>query len=80
MKKHDDYVSGPHDYWIHFVSGGVFGAGVGAWIGGGLFGGALAIALGAAIFGIGFGFWCGKWGEGAWKSISEWVRIWWGGL
>jgi uncharacterized membrane protein YoaK (UPF0700 family) len=33
MKREDDYVSGPHDYWIHFWCGLTAGAFAGLWLG-----------------------------------------------
>ena len=32
MKKHDDYIAGPHHFWIHFWCGLVFGGVVCTWI------------------------------------------------
>jgi len=37
MEKHDDYISGPHHYCLHFICGFVFGVFVGASLIGWLF-------------------------------------------
>ena len=53
MKKHDDYVSGPHDFWTHFVCGFIFGALAGTVMGWTLFENiwlTAASALGLAMF------------------------------
>ncbi len=77
MKKHDDYISGPHHYWIHFGAGLVFGAGPGLSIAGWLgLAGWHAFGVVAAIA-LGFAYSCGQWGEVAWKKISEWLQRWW---
>jgi hypothetical protein len=77
MKKHDDYVSGPHHYWMHFLGGFLFGAGLAAWIASWLFNSGLAAGIGAIAGGLSLGFFCGRWGEVAWKQISDWLQRWW---
>jgi uncharacterized membrane protein len=75
MNQRDDYISGPHNYWVHFVCGFIFGALVGAWFGRWLFGGLLASIIGAVLSGFCFGISCGNWGDRAWKAIFE--SPWW---
>lgn len=72
--KRDDYISGPHHFWIHFWCGLIFGAAFGARISWGLFdSGWERIALAAAVA-LGFAFCCGRWGDAAWEWIGG--RFW----
>ena len=77
MRQHDDYVSGPHHYWTHFVSGFIFGGGLAAWIAGGIFDSGLMILSAALVTGAAVAFSCGRWGERVWTRISDWLRAWW---
>lgn len=77
MKKNDDYVSGRHSYWIHFVVGLVFGGLVGGYCIGGLFESKpVALSVSGAIA-VGTALFCGRWGEIAWKRMAEWFKRWW---
>lgn len=75
MNQQDDYISGPHNYWAHFVLGFIFGAFTVGWFARWLFSGLLAAAIGGLMGGLCFGFSCGKWGDRAWKAIFE--SPWW---
>ena len=75
MKQKDDYISGPHNYWVHFVCGFAFGVFVGGLFARWLVGSVLAIIAGAVVGGLSFGLSCGKWGDRAWKAIFE--STWW---
>lgn len=71
MKKHDDYVAGPHSYWIHFGCGLVFGAVAGAWIGWQIFdsGGLVVVtALGISLV---TALTCGRWGDQGWQWVLQ---------
>jgi len=73
MKK-DDYLLGPHHFWIHFWCGLVVGAGLGARISWVIFDNRAAII--ASAVGITFACCCGRWGESAWTFLfSKWR--WW---
>ncbi len=80
MEKRDDYISGPHHYWLHFICGCVFGAFVGASLIGWLSDSSIVTWIGAGIGGLSFGLFCGRWGERGWKSVSEWFIVWWRAL
>ena len=69
MNPKDDYISGPHNYWVHFIFGFVFGAFFGGWFGGWLIGGILAVMTGTLTGGCCVGLSCAKWGDRAWKAI-----------
>ena len=71
MNRKDDYISGPHNYWVHFVFGFIFGAIAVGWFAHWLFGGLLAAIIGAGAGGVCFALSCGKWGDRAWKAIFE---------
>ncbi len=73
MNKDDDYIDGPHDYWIHFGCGLIFGFVAGAWIGSELFDDVWALVAGAVIFGGGFALACGRWGDRAWRSMLNFL-------
>jgi hypothetical protein len=71
MNKQDDYIVGPHNYWLHFWLGGVMGLGLGWWVGFNIFEaglGVLAIAVTAAVI---VAFSCGRWGDRAWRWIIQ---------
>ncbi len=74
MKKHDDYIAGPHHYWIHFWCGLVCGAGVGAWrawIGSQIFAAGWLLVVAAIVFSLGTAYSCGRWGDRAWHWILQ---------
>jgi hypothetical protein len=68
-KKQDDYIDGPHDYWIHFCCGLVFGAGIGTWIGLQSFDTGWTVIMTAAIISLAVACSCGRWGDRAWRWI-----------
>jgi hypothetical protein len=74
MKQKDDYIAGPHSYWVHFGCGFFFGAFVGGSIGwqifhnGWLMGGAALVAGSVAASA------CGRWGDSAWHEIISRMR------
>ena len=79
MKQHDDYVSGPHHYRFHFAGGFIFGAGFGAYVSYRFFDSGVIVLLVSVATALLFGFYCGRWGERAWSSISDWFSTWWRG-
>jgi hypothetical protein len=69
MKKRDDNVAGPHDYWVHFWCGLAAGVVLGGIAGSLLSANVLAI-MGTAVGSGGLvALGCGRYGEAAW----EWV-------
>ena len=78
MKQHEDYISGPHKYWIHFFGGFGLGALLGWWFFRGFFEKTALNFLAIAITAISLGFFCGRWGESAWRRISDWLSWWFG--
>jgi hypothetical protein len=75
MKKQDDYIAGPHSYWIHFWCGLVFGVFLGAWMGWNFFSSGWAIAGTAFVTSSVAAYSCGRWGDRAWHWILS--RIGW---
>ena len=69
MKQSDGYADGPHDFWIHFWCGLVFGAVVGFFVCGDVLDSAWALAGGVAIFSVAIAYACGRWGDRAWQRI-----------
>jgi hypothetical protein len=79
MNQKDDYISGPHSFWAHFVLGFIFGGIVAGWFTRWLFGNFLVVVGGAVLSALCFAFFCGKWGDRGWKAIfgSQWWRSGW---
>ncbi len=69
MKHQNDYLAGPHDFWVHFWCGLVFGAILGVCIFGEVFDSAWGLATGTALFALLTAYACGRWGDRAWHSI-----------
>jgi hypothetical protein len=69
--KRDDYISGPHHFWIHFWCGLVVGAGLGVRISWALFDSAWAIITLTTMAALTFAFCCGRWGDSAWGFLME---------
>jgi hypothetical protein len=53
MKKQDDYITGPHNYWVHFWCGIAFGGLLGLWIGWNLFDKGWAIPAASLVTAVG---------------------------
>ena len=67
VAKRDEYVVGPHHFWIHFWCGLVFGVVFGAWIAFGIFeNGWVAFVLTIALALL-VAYCCGRWGDPAWR-------------
>ena len=71
MKKHDDYISGPHHFWIHFWSGLMFGGLLSLWCSWRLFDSTAAIFITAGVAALVIGYCCGRWGDSAWHWLIE---------
>ncbi|HEY9171842.1 MAG TPA: hypothetical protein VI136_06120 [Verrucomicrobiae bacterium] len=80
MKQHEDYVSGPHKYWLHFFGGFVLGLLLGYCFFRDLFESWVLEVIATAITGVAFGLFCGRWGEVGWRRISDWLSWWFGTL
>jgi hypothetical protein len=74
MKQHDDYIAGPHHYWIHFWCGLVFGAGAGAWIGSEIFDSGWLVLITTIIAASGTALMCGRWGDRGWYWVLHKLR------
>ncbi len=70
MKQHDDYLAGPHSYWIQFGFGLCFGAGAGYWVGTGFLS-SLALVGFVAASALSCAWLCGRWGQTAWQAIAR---------
>jgi hypothetical protein len=71
MKKHDDYISGPHHFWIHFWCGLVFGAIVSTWVSCSLFESTPIILITAGPGALVIAYCCGRWGDSAWQWLLD---------
>jgi hypothetical protein len=60
MQKHDDYISGPHHFWIHFWCGLVFGGVVNTWIRWSFFESTTVILAVAGIATLAIAYCCGR--------------------
>ena len=75
--KRDDYILGPHHFWIHFWCGLVVGAGLGARISWAIFDQRLAIIASTTGIAVTIAYCCGHWGESAWSVIAHLFSRWW---
>jgi hypothetical protein len=69
--KRDDYILGPHHFWIHFWCGLVVGAGLGAGMSRELFDSTWAIITLTTVAALTFAFCCGRWGDPAWAFLMS---------
>ena len=69
--KHDDYIAGPHHFWIHFWCGLVFGGALGAWWSWRLFESGVLIFAGAAFSALVIAYCCGRWGDLAAAALAD---------
>lgn len=76
MKQEDDYVDGPHHYWIHYWCGLIFGAFIGIWTGREVFDGGWALGVATTVIALVVAWSCGRWGDRAWRWIIDllWSR------
>ena len=74
MGKRDEYISGPHSFWIHFTWGLVFGAVVSTWIGNWFFESTAPIVGSAALGALAIAYCCARWGDSAWSWLIERLR------
>jgi hypothetical protein len=76
MKKHDDYISGPHHFWIHFWCGLLFGGLVSAWISWQFFETRALILVSTGIAAPVIAYCCGRWGDSAWHWLIQKLQWW----
>jgi hypothetical protein len=76
----EDYISGPHEYWPHFLVGLVFGTLLGWWFFDDLASNAAINFLLICATALGLALFCGRWGEPGWRRISDWLAWWFGTL
>jgi hypothetical protein len=69
MNRRDDYIAGPHNYWVHFWCGLVFGAILGTWLGWQTFTSGWLVAAAALLTSPVVAFACGRWGDPVWHWI-----------
>ena len=77
MPPRDDYISGPHSYWTHFICGFILGGASGAYTASGFHAGGWITFAVAAATGLALALACGRWGDRVWKSILENWPLWW---
>ena len=71
MKKHDDYISGSHHFWIHFWCGLVLGGLLGFGISWQLFESTAFILITTGLAALVVAYGCGRWGDPVWHWIIE---------
>jgi hypothetical protein len=77
MRDYNNYITGPHNFWMHFAFGLVFGVLVSAWVSVQLFDSASYILGSASIGAVLIAYCCGRWGDSAWHWLIEhlsWIR------
>ncbi len=77
MRPQNDYLTGPHDFWVHFWCGLVFGAFLGVWIFGEVLDSAWALGASTVAFALVTAYSCGRWGDRAWHWIISDLIWWW---
>jgi len=76
MRRHEEYLAGPHHGRTHFWCGLIFGAVIGAWVGSWAFEGGRVIAITAVVVAFTIAYSCARWGDPAWHWIIK--RLPWG--
>lgn len=76
MNPHDDYFNGPHDFWVHFWCGLVFGAVLGPFIFRVIFDSAWTLGASTVVFALATAYSCGRWGDRAWHWIISGLPWW----
>ena len=74
MKKHDDYSSDSHHFWMHFGCGLVFGGLISAWISWQFLEGTVPLLVSTSIGALVIAYCCGRWGDSAWGWLLERLR------
>lgn len=77
MRKRNEYVSGPHDFWSHFVFGLVFGVVASTSFSLWFFESAEFIIATTAAGALVIAYCCARWGDSAWYWLIEhlpWIR------
>ena len=67
----DDYISGPHNFWIHFVCGLVVGAGLGGWWGSLLFQASWGVLGSSVALALIMAYLSGRWGDRFWRCVLK---------
>jgi hypothetical protein len=75
MRKREDYVAGPHNFWSYFIFGFIFGGAIGTWISWGLFDNYVFGAVTVGGFAFVMAYASGRWGDSAWEWMAE--KFWW---
>ena len=77
MEPPDDYVFGPQHYWFQFVGGFIFGAVIGFYFSHRFFDSNSVKLVLTTVSALSLAFYCGRWADRAWRTISDWLRTWW---
>lgn len=80
MKQHEDYVAGPHRYWLHFFAGLGYGGLLGWWAATRWLSEGSYQLIATVLIALGVAFFAGRWGDIAWSRIADWLKTWWEAL
>jgi hypothetical protein len=69
----DEYISGPHHFWIHFWCGLVVGALIGGAWSWRLFDSVALSLLSTVAIALAIAYCCGRWGDSAWRVLIEFL-------
>ena len=71
----DAYINGPHNFWIHFICGIVFGALISGLVSVQIFESPGFLVLGTLSGALVIGYSCGRWGDSAWHWFLRRVAL-----
>jgi hypothetical protein len=65
----DGYINGPHNFWIHFLCGFVFGTLISGWLSLQVSESPGFIVIGTFLGALVIAYSCGRWGDSAWHWL-----------
>jgi hypothetical protein len=77
MSEDNKTSGGSHHFGFYFAFGFLAGALVGLYFGSNWLDGAVRVGSISIICGLAFGLISGQYGESAWHTLSDWLRLWW---
>lgn len=73
--RNEDYIDGPHNFWIHFLCGFVFGSLISGWLSKGIFESPVLLVTGTVTGALVIAYSCARWGDSAWHWLLHRVSL-----
>ena len=73
--RNDDYVNGPHNFWIHFICGFVFGTLISGWLSKDIFESPVLLVTSTVMGALVIAYSCARWGDSAWHWVLQRVSL-----